>query len=186
MQDLEYIYIHLESNEKRDWESAEMVRKELMPTFKTHQYRGWTFGFQENMTTALQLKNILKGVLPSSWTWTAEEREQYGIKEAKQAKNQLPERDTIIVHTIASFILSLCSGAAIIVPMIIMSFQPGQTKSLVTTSVAVLLFGFVLSAVIRIKTSDIFLATATYAAVLVVFVGTSGTAGGGVNGSRSG
>jgi hypothetical protein len=186
MQDLEYIYIHLQSNEQQDWESAEKIRNELMPTFKTHQYRGWTFGFQENTTAALRLKNILKRILPFSWTWTAEERKQYGIQEAKQAKHQLPEQDTVAVHTIASFILSLCSGATIIVPMIIMSFQPGQTKSLVTTSVAVLLFGFVLSAVIRIKSSDIFLATATYAAVLVVFVGISGTASGGVSGSGSG
>lgn len=186
MQDLEYIYLHLQSNEKQDWESAEKLRNILMPTFKSHRYRGWTFGFQENTSAALRLKTILKRILPFSWTWTTEEREQYGVKEAKQVRHQLPEQDTMAVHTIASFIISICSGATIIVPMIIMSFQPGQTKSLVTTSVAVLLFGFVLSAVIKIKSSDIFLATATYAAVLVVFVGISGTASSGVGGSGSG
>lgn len=71
-------------------------------------------------------------------------------------------------------ILSLCSGASIIVPMVIMSFNGSTTKSLVTVSVAVVLFGFVLAAVVKVSSGNLIAATATYAAVLVVFVGVSG------------
>jgi hypothetical protein len=61
--------------------------------------------------------------------------------------------------------------------MITMTFNPGRTASLVTVSASVIIFGFTLAAIIRVKGSDIFVATATYAAVLVVFVGASGTSG---------
>lgn len=72
-------------------------------------------------------------------------------------------------------ILSLCSGASIVVPMIIMTFDPSTRKSLIVVSVAVVLFGFVLGAVVKAKSENVFIATATYAAVLVVFVGVSGS-----------
>jgi len=57
-------------------------------------------------------------------------------------------------------------------PYVIMTFDTNRTKSIVTISCSVLLFGFFLGAIVRSKSSEIFIATATYAAVLVVFVGT--------------
>ena len=82
---------------------------------------------------------------------------------------------------ISSIINIICGGGLLIMPMVIMSFDTNRTKSLVTVSCSVILFGFVLGAVIRSKSSVIFVATATYAAVLVVFavfVGISGSASG--------
>ena len=57
--------------------------------------------------------------------------------------------------------------------MLIMSFHASKTKSLVTVSLAVLLFSFVLSIALKLQNNDVLAATAAYAAVLVVFVGTS-------------
>jgi hypothetical protein len=54
-----------------------------------------------------------------------------------------------------------------------MSFHASKTKSLVTTSLAVLLFSFVLSMALKLQNNDVPAAAAAYAAVLVVFVGTS-------------
>jgi hypothetical protein len=62
--------------------------------------------------------------------------------------------------------------------MAIMSFNTNRTKSLVTVSCSVVLFGVFLGAIIRSKSSEIFVANATYAAVLVVFVATGGTGSG--------
>jgi hypothetical protein len=42
------------------------------------------------------------------------------------------------------------------VPMIVMSFDASETKSLITVSVAVVLFGFVLGAVARARTENVF------------------------------
>ena len=57
--------------------------------------------------------------------------------------------------------------------MVIMSLSPSLTKSLVTVSIAVVLFALLLSLVFETNNKDTLTATATYAAVLVVFVGSS-------------
>ena len=59
--------------------------------------------------------------------------------------------------------------------MLIMSLPYSRTKSLVTTSVAVVLFALAVSLGFRIDNKDTVTATATYAVVLVVFVGASGS-----------
>jgi hypothetical protein len=82
-----------------------------------------------------------------------------------------------IISSIVLGLATLASGASIIVPMVIMSFGSSKANSLVTVSVSVVIFGFVLAAVVKVRIENVMLATATYAAVLVVFVGTSGTGG---------
>jgi uncharacterized membrane protein YhaH (DUF805 family) len=58
-----------------------------------------------------------------------------------------------------------------------MSFRPSRSKSLITLLSAMLLFGLFLAVVVKARSTKIFVATATYAAVLVVFLATSGTTG---------
>jgi hypothetical protein len=60
------------------------------------------------------------------------------------------------------------------VPMLIMSIHSSQLKSLVTVSGAVVLFALCISLVFKADNRETLTATATYAAVLMVFVGTSG------------
>jgi hypothetical protein len=63
----------------------------------------------------------------------------------------------------------------LVVPMFIMRFPEVEVvKSLVTVSIAVLLFAGALSVFFKASNTDTMIATATYAAVLVVFVGVSG------------
>jgi VIT1/CCC1 family predicted Fe2+/Mn2+ transporter len=119
-----------------------------------------------------RLASALNKLLPATFTYT---------KWEKAARKPFweylpPEQITLGVRIVASTIIAISGGALLIVPMVIMSFHSNRTKSLVTVSCSVLLFGFFLGVVIRSKSSEIFLATATYAAVLVVFVGT-GTSG---------
>ena len=75
---------------------------------------------------------------------------------------------------LARFILAFTGGAALVVPVLIMSLpRVDQTKTLVTVSVAVTLFAALMSVGIRASNAETLVATATYAAVLVVFVGSS-------------
>lgn len=80
------------------------------------------------------------------------------------------------IEFLARFILAFLGGAALIVPMVIMVFDPSRTKGLITTSAAVLLFAFFISLASSASNQEVLGATATYAAVLVVFVSTSGVA----------
>jgi hypothetical protein len=72
--------------------------------------------------------------------------------------------------------MAFFGGVAVIVPMLIMRLHPTLLTQLLTTSLFVLSFGTVLA--IFLKTADatyIVSASAAYAAVLVVFVGASGS-----------
>jgi hypothetical protein len=67
-------------------------------------------------------------------------------------------------------------GLVLLVPMLIIVLHPTKLTALVTTVVCVLFVGVVLSFYMRkAEDKDILSATAAYAAVLVVFVGTSTT-----------
>jgi len=70
--------------------------------------------------------------------------------------------------------MALFGGTALIVPMLIMALRPGITIALITVSIATLIFALVLAFfAVGSMGKDVLAATAAYAAVLVVFVGTS-------------
>ncbi len=125
------------------------------------------------------LITLLGAVLPRSWRWSKTERElrpeTYQL-DLQSVPRVGPRHRSLTMTILAGIIVSVASSIWILVPTIIMSFQGDRTKSLITVAVAVTLFGFFLVAGVRTKTSETFLATATYAAVLVVFVGSSSSA----------
>ena len=89
-------------------------------------------------------------------------------------QNLPPETVSPFVDKLARFVVAFTGGAALVVPMLIMALpNMGKAKSLITVSVAVTLFAGMMSVGIRAGNADTLVATATYAAVLVVFVGAS-------------
>lgn len=71
------------------------------------------------------------------------------------------------------FGMALAGGIALIVPVVIMSENQSLRWGLVTTSLATLVFAGGMTAFSKAEEKDILTATAAYAAVLVVFVGTT-------------
>lgn len=72
-------------------------------------------------------------------------------------------------------IMAVTGGAFLIFPMLVMVLHPGKVTSLVTTSVCVFAFGLLMSSSHALQEPfDVLSATAAYAAVLVVFIGTGG------------
>jgi len=89
--------------------------------------------------------------------------------------NKTPEDVSPIVDRIARLIISVTAGAALVIPVVIMEVGTRSvTKSLITMSVAIVLFAIALAFGVRASNPETLVSTATYAAVLVVFVGTSG------------
>ena len=80
------------------------------------------------------------------------------------------ERQTL---TLRKLVYAYFGGAALLVPMIIMVLVPNLICTLITTSAFVLVFCGVVALVSELQPGEILAATATYAAVLVVFVGTT-------------
>jgi uncharacterized protein YhaN len=164
----------------------------------------------ENLDEQNGLHRVLMGCLPTDYVWTVEERKAWpeayeAHKNAEQKKNEekvnengmekakekdqkpsLPRHLSPSVRIIASLIVSFLAGACIIAPMLFMSIRPDRSKNLWTASVAVVLFGFFMAAAVRMMSREVFLATATYAAVLAVFVAASNEKSGNSAGSGAG
>ena len=89
-------------------------------------------------------------------------------------RDEPPQNVSPFVDKLARFIIAFTGGAALVVPMLIMSLPSiHKTKSLTTVSLAVTLFAAMMSVAMRATNTETLVATATYAAVLIVFVGTS-------------
>ncbi len=119
------------------------------------------------------IREFLRKALPSRLSWTEAERV---ARRADYAHGKPPEIYSPFLDTSARFLIGTLGGCCLILPMLIMVLRPSLVKSLVTVSVAVVLFALVLSLVFETDNRDTITATATYAAVLVVFVGSSGGA----------
>ena len=74
----------------------------------------------------------------------------------------------------AWFIVVFVGEAALIVSVLIMSFHATKTNRVTTLSVAILLFTIAMAVGFRTTNAETLIATATYAAVMVVFVEISG------------
>lgn len=116
------------------------------------------------------LRHWLMRILPRSFSYNTNERERRTVK-YRQGKS--PKQLSPFVDKLARFIVAITGGLSLVVPMLIMRLGESLTKSLITVSVAVVLFAGLTSLMFRASNVETLAATATYAAVLVVFVGTS-------------
>lgn len=116
------------------------------------------------------LRKALLRTLPLPLTYSHHERQ---AREKEFSDGLLPREVSEFVDRLARFVIAITGGIFLVVPMIIMTLRPSETKSLVTVSVAVVIFALILAFGIRVSNVETLVSTATYAAVLVVFVGTS-------------
>ncbi len=75
-----------------------------------------------------------------------------------------------IVEAVTRLIMALIAGAALIVPLIVLSFQTSQESRLLVVVVFVSIFCFLLSLLSKASNYETMPASAAYAAVLTVFV----------------
>jgi hypothetical protein len=78
-----------------------------------------------------------------------------------------------IADTMARFVVAMLGGASLIVPVVLMTFLTTRNQHLILTSVFTIVFALGVSFVSTASNQEILASTAAYAAVLVVFVGTS-------------
>ena len=116
------------------------------------------------------VRNFLRRRLPVYFTYSEAERSDNNIY---YNEGKAPEGMSSTVNNIARFLQSITGGLFLIVPMLIMAFDTSQKKSLITVSLSVFLFALALSFGFKTTNIEALISTATYAAVLVVFVGTN-------------
>jgi hypothetical protein len=118
------------------------------------------------------LRDVLRRKLPYFLSYSKEEKLS---RNTAYIRREPPEGISPFIDRIARFIIAFAVGASLVVPMVVMLFHPSQTKSVVTVSVSVILFSACLSLGMKPSNTETVAATAAYAAVLVVFVGASGS-----------
>ncbi|KAK0640590.1 hypothetical protein B0T16DRAFT_438610 [Cercophora newfieldiana] len=126
--------------------------------------------FREATAQIDPLRLALMRSLPSRLAWSPRERRQ---RKKEYTQGLPPQQVSIFVDRLVRFMTAITGGVFLVVPMVIMTIDQSQNKSLITVSLAVVTFALVLSLAIRVSNIETLVATATYAAVLVVFVGTS-------------
>ncbi|PVI00784.1 hypothetical protein DM02DRAFT_490989, partial [Periconia macrospinosa] len=114
------------------------------------------------------LRRFLANFLPERFTWTPTER---AAKSDLLGHGFLPKQLSGAVEGIARFIVAFTGVLFILIPMYIMALRTNPTKCLVTTTIAVFFFAVLCSVTFRSSNDQTLAATATYAAVLMVFVG---------------
>ncbi|OWY49744.1 hypothetical protein AALT_g8703 [Alternaria alternata] len=130
--------------------------------------------FDVTVTKIDRLRTLLMKRLPVWITYSRSER----WARRKNYKNGYPPKEvSVFVDQLCRFIIAAIGGLFLVGPMLIMAIRPSIAKSLITVSVSVFLFAVVLTFVVRVTYLEGLVSTATYAAVLVAFVG-PGTGGG--------
>lgn len=140
-----------------------------------HSFASHYHFFEDETAQIDPLRRSLMASLPKVLTFSSEEK---GRRAREYHDGDPPHQVSTFVDRLARFLIALTGGGFLIGPMIIMALGPSMAKSLITVSVALVLFSLVLSFGIRVSNIETLVATATYAAVLVVFVGTSSADGG--------
>jgi hypothetical protein len=94
---------------------------------------------------------------------------------AKRSVNMATMRAIPIADNIARFVIAIVGGSSLLVPVILMAFLTTRTSHLIITSVFTIVFAIAMSFISTASNQEVLGSTAAYAAVLVVFVGTSTT-----------
>lgn len=109
-------------------------------------------------------------VLPAGSLPLANDHENPRLRDmGRNEANKVADKKSRLLR----FTMAGTGALLLVVPMLIMANIPGKTASLITTCVALLIFSILIPLLTELGPNKILATTAAYAAVLVVFVGTS-------------
>lgn len=89
------------------------------------------------------------------------------------AADKLKRRFGNLTKTLDRLLVGIAGGASLLVPMILMTFEETRTARLIIVSVATLLFAAAMALTTTSK-DNVIAATAAYAAIMVVYIGSAG------------
>ena len=78
-----------------------------------------------------------------------------------------------LAEIITRFLVALLAGAFLVIPLVVLSYQSSSQTHLITISICIVIFSLLVSLVSRASNEQIMVASAGYAAVLVVFLSNS-------------
>ena len=173
IRDLEYMNRLQEIDRTKAWKFGTFLESnfaDISAGLRSFRTTWLTFPDEGNEQRVNAVRRFLQRILPAWISFSGE-----GIRKSEYSyfrQPVYPKSVDRLANFVIATVLAVGGGASLIVPMVVMALNPSLTKSLITTSVAVVLFALVFALVDR---KIVMTLTTAYAAVLVVFVGTSGT-----------
>ncbi|KAH6967932.1 hypothetical protein BKA56DRAFT_679066 [Ilyonectria sp. MPI-CAGE-AT-0026] len=172
-----YNYVHLQR--RLDHHTAERRKQRLkrnfisMTTsyrhsrpFETHYY----YLHSNAHPTPDVLRDKLRRWLPSRLSYSAQERLH---RNKEYEEGQPPIEISPFVDKIVRLCMAILAILILVLPMCFMSLWPSKTNNLITAALFMVIFACGMSFGINGTNLETLVATATYSAVLVVFVGTN-------------
>ncbi|KAJ5959426.1 uncharacterized protein N7479_006576 [Penicillium vulpinum] len=132
------------------------------------QFHSHYCSFHDAEPRADPLRRALMRYMPSFLAFSSEEK----MSRAREySEGKAPQEVSVFVDRLTRFLVAITGGIFLVVPMIIMTLHQSTTKSLITVSVCIVLFALVMAFGVRVSNAETLISTATYAAVLMVFLG---------------
>ena len=78
-----------------------------------------------------------------------------------------------LAEIITRFLVALLAGAFLVIPLVVLSYQSSSQTHLITVSICIIIFSLLVSLVSKASNEQTMVASAGYAAVLVVFLSNS-------------
>ncbi|KAJ5686428.1 hypothetical protein N7536_009047 [Penicillium majusculum] len=116
------------------------------------------------------LRKALMRYMPSFLAFSSEEKMS---RPREYSEGKVPREVSVAVDRLTRFLVAITGGIFLVVPMIIMTLHQSKTKSLITVSICIVLFALIMALGVRVSNVETLVSTATYAAVLMVFLGVS-------------
>ena len=97
--------------------------------------------------------------------------DEYAVAPTLEADLKRTHQNTTdLAELITRFVVAILAGAFLVIPLIILSHQSSSNTHLITVSVCIVVFSFIVSLASKASNEQTMAASAGYAAVLVVFI----------------
>jgi len=95
------------------------------------------------------------------------------LSDISTTRRKFSQNTTMMADWIARFLIALITGLFLILPLVILNYQTSSKAHLMTVSLCIFVFSGIISLGSKASNQEIVVASAGYAAVLVVFVSSS-------------
>ena len=126
------------------------------------------------------IRHALRKCLRALWFFVCrgriarEAQEPYASAATLESRLKKSYQNTAhLAEMITRFLVALLAGAFLVIPLVVLSYQSSSQTHLITVSICIVIFSLLVSLVSRASNEQTMVASAGYAAVLVVFLSSS-------------
>ena len=126
------------------------------------------------------IRHALRKCLRAFWFFVRhdgtgrEAREPYASASALESSLKRSYQNTArLAEIMTRFVVAVLAGTFLVIPLIVLSYQSSERSHLITVSVCIVIFSLLVSLLSKASNEQTMVASAGYAAVLVVFLSNS-------------